>query len=538
MWVLARPHLELAPVHGALARVELGGLGGRISDVSASAGGHTLAVAVKGGRIVPKAPVAPGTLVAVQASLAEPGWISWITGTRVMASVRTTAPSAALASSTVVSSSGHEVTATFDTPVAKVEVTGPSGHKVITVEPASRTVEVMAPLPSRSAGEMQVTGVVSPWESFPKSTTLTYFVTSSKTPMALIPTGSGAPTLSPSGQIALKLSEPVSTLFAGKTPTLTPTITGALAPKGTWHQVGTDELVFTPTGPTFWPGEQITMTLPASLAVVEGGGQAIDPSTTVTLNAPPASTLRLQQILASLGYLPLSWTPGPGASQPTTLAGQAALMDSPQPGTFSWRWSMPSALTSQWAQGTDTVITTGAVMSFEDVGSLSYSGNAMANPLLWPTLLKAYVAKQVDPRPYVWVEVSKTLPERLWLWVNGSVAITSLANTGIASTPTTDGTYPVYLRYQQNYMSGYNPTGSYYHDLVHWISYFNGSDAVHGFPRASYGFPQSLGCVELPVGGGDSISHQVWPYDHIGTLVTVLPAGAATTAPATGAVTT
>ncbi len=538
MWVLARPHLELAPVHGALARVELGGLGGQISDVSATAGGHTLAVAVKGGRIVPEAPVAPGTPVSVQASLTEPGWISWITGTRVMASVSTTAPSVSLSASTVVSSPGHAVTATFDAPVSKVEVTGPSGHKVITVEPASKTVSVLAPLPSTSAGEMQLSGVANPWESFPKSATLTYFVASHGTAMALIPTGAGAPALSTDGQIDLKLSEPVSSLFGGKIPTLTPSITGAPAPKGAWHQVGTDELVFIPSGPSFWPGDQLTMTLPASLAVVKGGGRAVDPSTTVALDAPPGSLLRLQQILASLDYLPVGWTPAAGASQPTTLAGQAALMDSPQPGAFSWRWSMPSALTSQWAQGTDTVITTGAVMSFEDVESLSYSGNAMANPLLWPTLLKAYLAKQVDPRPYVWVEVSKTLPERLWLWVNGSVAITSLANTGIASTPTTDGTYPVYLRYQQNYMSGYNPTGSYYHDLVHWISYFNGSDAVHGFPRASYGFPQSLGCVELPVGGGDSISHQVWPYDHIGTLVTVLPAGAATTAPATGAVTT
>jgi hypothetical protein len=34
---------------------------------------------------------------------------------------------------------------------------------------------------------------------------------------------------------------------------------------------------------------------------------------------------------------------------------------------------------------------------------------------------------------------------------------------------------------------------------VYWINYFNGGDAVHGFVRASYGFPQSLGCVELPI---------------------------------------
>jgi lipoprotein-anchoring transpeptidase ErfK/SrfK len=68
-------------------------------------------------------------------------------------------------------------------------------------------------------------------------------------------------------------------------------------------------------------------------------------------------------------------------------------------------------------------------------------------------------------------------------------------------------------------MSGYNPNGTYYHDLVYWINYFNGGDAVHGFVRASYGFPQSLGCVELPI----PVAAQVYPQVHIGTLVTVMP---------------
>ena len=48
-------------------------------------------------------------------------------------------------------------------------------------------------------------------------------------------------------------------------------------------------------------------------------------------------------------------------------------------------------------------------------------------------------------------------------------------------------------------MSGTNPDGSHYSDPgIPWVSYFNGGDALHGFIRASYGFPQSLGCVEMP----------------------------------------
>jgi lipoprotein-anchoring transpeptidase ErfK/SrfK len=51
------------------------------------------------------------------------------------------------------------------------------------------------------------------------------------------------------------------------------------------------------------------------------------------------------------------------------------------------------------------------------------------------------------------------------------------------------------------------------------VSYFNGGDALHGFIRASYGWPQSLGCVEMPFASAKT----VFPYTPIGTLVTVGP---------------
>ena len=93
----------------------------------------------------------------------------------------------------------------------------------------------------------------------------------------------------------------------------------------------------------------------------------------------------------------------------------------------------------------------------------------------------------------------------------------ALANTGVATAGTADGTYPVYLRYQVNWMNGKNPDGTKYHDLVYWISYFNGGDAVHYFERPGYGYYQSLGCVELPYKAAKFI------YDYLtyGTLVTV-----------------
>jgi lipoprotein-anchoring transpeptidase ErfK/SrfK len=67
-------------------------------------------------------------------------------------------------------------------------------------------------------------------------------------------------------------------------------------------------------------------------------------------------------------------------------------------------------------------------------------------------------------------------------------------------------------------MSGTNPDGTHYDDPgIRWISYFNHGDAIHAFPRASFGTPQSLGCVELPL----DAAAKVWPYTPIGTLVTV-----------------
>jgi hypothetical protein len=93
----------------------------------------------------------------------------------------------------------------------------------------------------------------------------------------------------------------------------------------------------------------------------------------------------------------------------------------------------------------------------------------------------------------------------------------SLANTGIPAAPTVDGTFPVYEKLPFQIMSGTNPDGSHYADPVEWVSYFNGGDAVHYFSRGSYGYPQSLGCVELPYYS----AKRAYPYLPYGTLVTV-----------------
>jgi lipoprotein-anchoring transpeptidase ErfK/SrfK len=124
----------------------------------------------------------------------------------------------------------------------------------------------------------------------------------------------------------------------------------------------------------------------------------------------------------------------------------------------------------------------------------------------------------MDPAPYNYVYVSKTIPETTTVYSNGAEVYSTRANTGVAAAPTDSGTFPVYVRYKVTTMSGTNPDGSKYSDPgIPWVSYFNGGDALHGFVRGSYGTPQSDGCVEMPPAN----AAVVYPLTPIGTLVTV-----------------
>ena len=119
---------------------------------------------------------------------------------------------------------------------------------------------------------------------------------------------------------------------------------------------------------------------------------------------------------------------------------------------------------------------------------------------------------------YTFVHVSEGSPETESTWHNGKTVVSGLVNTGIPAAPTATGTYPVFEHALSVTMSGTNPDGSHYSDPgVPYVSYFNGGDALHGFIRGGYGFPQSLGCVEMPYSEASS----VYPYTPIGTLVDV-----------------
>jgi peptidoglycan hydrolase-like protein with peptidoglycan-binding domain len=308
----------------------------------------------------------------------------------------------------------------------------------------------------------------------------------------------------PSDQVvSVKFSSAVS--GARGMPVLTPPI------PGTWKRVGPTTLAFSASAP-FIPTSSETLTVPAGDAGPQGAnGAVLTTPVSVSFTVAQASTERLQQLLGQLNYLPLSFTPTSSLSSPNEAA-------TAQSGTFAWRWpGTPVSLTSLWTEGSENLITKGAVMNFENQHGLKVDG--LAGSQVWSALLADLVAARVNTNAYNYVVVSKQVPENLTLYSNGTPVLADIAvNTGAPGADTTDGTYPVFEHVTSSRMQGTNPDGSTYDDPnVPWASYFNNGDALHGFVRATYGTPQSNGCVEMPIAD----AAKVWPLTPLGTLVTV-----------------
>jgi peptidoglycan hydrolase-like protein with peptidoglycan-binding domain len=291
---------------------------------------------------------------------------------------------------------------------------------------------------------------------------------------------------------------------------------------GTWSVLGNDA-TFTPAR-AFKPSSRYTVEVPAGGAGVRtaGGGLLAKPMV-ARFTTRAYSQMRLAQLLGQLGYLPLTWSPLESAATHTEdqegaayISGsQQALAFDPPAGSFTWQPGYPSLLRTQWRAGHANTILLGAVMAFKSEHDMTINGTI--GPRFWSALFRAAGKYRRNRNGYTYAIASKALPETLSIWHDGRQVFRSLANTGIPVSPTVDGTFPVYEKFRFQIMRGVNPDGSSYADPVSYVSYFNGGDAVHYFPRGSYGFQQSLGCVELPY----TSAEQAYPYLTYGSLVTV-----------------
>jgi hypothetical protein len=319
--------------------------------------------------------------------------------------------------------------------------------------------------------------------------------------------------------------DPITVKFSSALSPQTPLPTLSPSVAGSW-QVSGDTATFTPAS-GYVADTTVTVKVPGGTDGVRAAAASagtLKKTSVTSFTTGSYSTLRLQQLLAQLGYLPLTWTPADPATGTVAAsdasAQLAAAYDAPS-GTFTFQSGYPSTLTSQWSAGTDNVLVEGAVRAFENNVGLTMDGDA--GPRVWTALLKAVAKDQVNPSGYSYALATQgSSNESLQVWHDGKRVIDTPANTGIPASPTADGTFPVYLKYTVTQMQGLNPDGTKYDDTVYWASYFNGGDAVHAFPRYSYGSYQSLGCVELPYNGdGPGVAENAFNFLTYGSLVTV-----------------
>lgn len=216
------------------------------------------------------------------------------------------------------------------------------------------------------------------------------------------------------------------------------------------------------------------------------------------------------------------------------------------------KWQTPPAFHA--ALGSDAVaFRQGAILQFEAADGLPLG--KVPQVALKQAVAVALKSGFHNPWPYTWVQVSKGQPETVTVWKLSGASLAPVlhtpANTGVLhSTP--DGSWPVYERLPVTTMQGVFPVPltDYQQQLltvgmqdglsakglditlwhgtlvrwqpyddhgIKWVNYFDMGRALHYFPRAGYGWPQSAGCVEMP----DKAAHQVFQTIHLGTVVTV-----------------
>lgn len=309
----------------------------------------------------------------------------------------------------------------------------------------------------------------------------------------------GATGVSPVTPVTLQLS---GTLPASSPPPrLSPDVAGR------WARTGARSWVFHPSdGYALGARVSVSIDMPASAHTHGRRPDVLG----FSFQVGRPSVLLAQELLAQLGYLPVRLTEEPGL---------ASRMPS-----FQWRWPrVPAQLEALWTPGVDTVLTQGAVIAFERVHHLRGTTWPAYAPRLtaafWHALVLAAANGQRDPHRYSYVLVTEEpRPELLHLYVDGAQVLSSLANTGVPGAATPTGSYAIYLRYARQTLRGTSDTGQpYVYPNIPYVNYFSGSFAIHEFPRAAYGSPQSQGCIELPL----DAAADAWGDLHYGSVVII-----------------
>jgi len=482
----------------ALARLELQPLAGSVRSLTAYApDGRAVPVARSHGRLTPRVLVQSGEDVRIDVVVRRPSWLGWLLGHTRRETLSVTTPVAAVVDRWPTLARGAPLELRFTTRVDRVQVAGLGARR--TYSAPGRRLSLRK---SQRSGTIEVALAARSWERLARPVDVTWFPT----------THGPAVQVSPRPGTEISALTPIRLTFAKPVGTARPHFTQR--EPGNWQLVDSHTLLFRPASVGFAFGSSLRVRLPARVTVVRRSTTST--AQTLGWTVAAGSLLRLHQLLAQEAYLPVVWNAA-GADVSRTPAAEVAAAIDPPAGSFAWRFpNTPPQLARQWNPNEVTQITRGAVMMFEHEHGLTVDG--FAGPNVWHALLADAIAGKQHSGGYSYVYVHTSLPQLLTLWHDGQTILTSPGNTGIPATPTQPGTYPVFEHIPVGEMKGTNPDGSHYDDKgIQWISYFHGGDALHSFNRASFGTPQSLGCVELPL----AAAAKVWPYTPIGTLVTI-----------------
>jgi hypothetical protein len=340
---------------------------------------------------------------------------------------------------------------------------------------------------------------------------------------SLLSSGKATPTASAAPLPATRLTELPPRTIANGTEPLKVRLSGTVAPGspsptlepkvgGEWVVSGNFE-VFTPAS-TLQPCSSYTLTVWANTTAT--GHTRLGKRRTLGLHVACPPIAGLQQALVRLGYLGAVFHPhylvhiAPIGRETRKEAAVRAY----HPPRGVMRADPSDAPPVALGELDET--TKGALMVYQGNHNLEVTGEP--SEATWASLLAAETTGHRDPQSYTWVSVSEGSPETLLVHEGDHIALSTPVNTGVPGAETAQGIFPIYSRFVSTTMTGTDPDGTHYvAPDVPWVNYFNGGDAVHGYPRASYGFPQSNGCVELPI----EAAHRVFGMLALGDIVWV-----------------
>jgi hypothetical protein len=225
---------------------------------------------------------------------------------------------------------GSEVQVRFDRPVSAVVYANSNGLTSRTLSGAQDSISLGR---QPATGSTEIAVAARPWEKVGAPTQVSWFPPSRAAVMATIPAAGGR--IAPATAIHLTFSRPVSEVLGSGHPRLSPRTAGR------WSEPDSHTLVFTPSGFGASLGSQLRLELPREVAVAAGTAGRPAHHEPIEWTVPPGSILRLQQLLAQAGYLPVDWRPvgrrrgahaerrGAGGGHPSEGQLQLALSEHP-----------------------------------------------------------------------------------------------------------------------------------------------------------------------------------------------------------------